>query len=142
MHRWWSSSEGCHAPLERQEVEYIQPRSGYLSIQISLPAPPQQLLTFTLLCPPQTEEYFNWICPPNPKHQPYWYSQAVFEQCYTTYISTLLCTTPSIVYVSRFMTTFSPLFQQYVTAFFLLFSTKLHCTLNKYKTGLSLHFSL
>lgn len=136
MHRWWSSSEGCQALLERQKVEYIQPRSGYLSIWISLPATPRQLLTFTLLCPPQTEEYFNWICPPNPKHQPA--NSAVFAQCYT-HICTLLCTTPSIVYFSRFMTTFSPLFPQYVTGVFLLFP--LNCIVHWTNTKLDCHYT-
>lgn len=157
MHRWWSSSEACEAPLWRQRVEcilHVQPLSSQFTrpFRPPPPQPPRRAVNLLHLALSSLDWSILWIAEtihkiPCASRQTllsvsYCYSQVVFEQCYTT-ISPQRCALPTLhVTLSSLSTTFSPLFPQYFTNFFLLVDTKLHGTLDEYKTGLSLHFSL
>lgn len=77
MHRWWSSSEACKAPLWRQRELSVYFTSShfaasYLSIQTSTPSSRELLTCFTLLHPPQTEamQLCEWVKLSTQSHAP------------------------------------------------------------------------
>lgn len=138
MHRWWSSSEACKAPLWRQRESSVYCMSShfpasYLSIQI-ITSPSQELLTcFTSLHLSQTEAPQLWMS--ETTHTitctslqtipiiSISYQAIVIPKCFFPVLQTSQwCSLQTLNITTPFSlrNVFSPMLPQYITDFFLL----------------------